>query len=474
MSVVSEGSVDIGNGKDGLGNPVKDLGLRNPVFVVGVLRSGTSLLYSLLNQHPQMAFMYECDAWSFPELLSSARFRGNWLERQEFYNQALSRHRLIYGHSLRGLENVRSPEDLYAVYGKGKSATLWGEKSPFYCYRLESLAEKNPDSPFVLIWRDPVEVYRSILNAGRTTRFFRRPGMLSRLIRYQEEMIAQAAALEEAGVRVHHVTYADLIDNTSEVCRGICDFLGVPFDEHMLDLGSADLSAVYHAAQHNHLRRGVIQRQKISNDLVEPKIAGKLERFRNRWNRLNPVGFPTKASATTSEPSFFERLRHRVAGRLLCAWDDTKRVLFEFLPFEWLRTYREATRWFLAARDGLTEPKKSWREQVAAHWVTIVVSYLMIAVVAEIDALNPHFSLLPFYLIPCAVLSLMLNWRWGTVAALITAAIGPALLGKVETSFAQFEIFVWNSSMRFLLFEFVVLVLDRVRREFAFRRTEKS
>jgi len=32
---------------------------KNPVFVVGVFRSGTSLLYSLLNQHPEIGLMYE-------------------------------------------------------------------------------------------------------------------------------------------------------------------------------------------------------------------------------------------------------------------------------------------------------------------------------------------------------------------------------------------------------------------------------
>ena len=129
----SEGHLAKGNG----------MGLMNPVFVVGVFRSGTSLLYSLLNQHPQMAFMYECDALNFPELLSGPRFRGNWLERQEFYNQALSRHRLIYGNSLRGLEKIRTPEDLYKVYGQGKDAILWGEKSPFYCSHLDRIAKRN-------------------------------------------------------------------------------------------------------------------------------------------------------------------------------------------------------------------------------------------------------------------------------------------------------------------------------------------
>jgi sulfotransferase family protein len=446
----------------------------NPVFVVGVFRSGTSLLYSLLNQHPQMAFMYECDALNFPELLCGPRFRGNWLERQEFYNQALSRHRLIYGNSLRGLESVRTPEDLYEVYGQGKDAILWGEKSPFYCSHLERLAKRNPQSPFVLIWRDPIEVYRSVLNAGRCTRFFRRPGMLSRLIVYQEKMVAQAAALEKAGRRVHHVTYSDLIDKTPEVCEGICKFLGVPFDPNMLDLSSADLSAVYYAAQHDHLRKGVIQRQQISNQLIHSKITRKLERFRTRWTRLSPGKFDAAKSAENpKEPSFFERVRHQVAGNLLCAWDDTKRVLFEFMPLDWLRTYRGAAGWFWAARDGRADPNHSWREQIAAHWMTILVSYLLIAVLGKIDALDPHFSLLPFYMLPCAALALTINWRWGTVAAVITACIGPALLRKIDTSFAQTEVILWNSAMRFLLLEFGVVVLDRIRREFASRKSDR-
>jgi hypothetical protein len=451
----------------------KGQGTTNPVFVVGVLRSGTSLLYSLLNQHPQMSFMYECDAWNFPQLLSGPRFRGNWLERQEFYNQALSRHRLIFGNSLRGLENVRSPDDLYEAYSQGKDAVLWGEKSPLYCCRLQQLFARSPRSPFVLIWRDPLEVYRSVLQAGHTSRFFRRPGMLNRVIIYHESMVAQAAAMEKAGARVHHVTYAELIDNTAKVCEGICEFLGVPFDEQMLNLKAADLSPVYKAAQHEHLRRGVIQRQQFSDAVVAPKIVAKLGRFRNRWSRLNPVGYPPKeAAGETGEPSFFEQLRHRAAGNLLCTWDSTKRVLFEFLPLEWLRTYRETVQWFLSARHELAEPKKSWREQIAAHWVTMVVCYLMIAVLGVLDSVNPHLSLLPFYMMPCAFLALTINWRWGTVAALITACIGPALLRQVEESFAQVEVVLWNSCMRFLLLEFGVVVLDRIRREFAFRKKE--
>jgi hypothetical protein len=451
----------------------KDSGITNPVFVVGVLRSGTSLLYSLLNQHPQIALMYECDAWSFPEPLSRWRFKGNWLERQEFYNHALSRHRLIYSNNLRGLENVRTPADLYRVFGNGKQATLWGEKSPFYCFRLQQLAKRSPGSPFILIWRDPVEVYRSVRVAGRTTSYFRRPGMLSRLILYYEEMLLQAEALEKAGLRVHHVTYSELVDKTSEVCQGICKFLGVPFEPQMADLGGADLSAVYYAAQHDHLRTGVIQRRSSADDVLPPKIAAKLERFRNRWSRTHRERFSeTKSALNAPEPSLLERGYHQITGNLLCYWDDAKRALFEFLPFSWLRTYRETARWFFAPRQDSSEPKLSWRQQIKMHWATIVVSYLLLAVLAGLDVLNPHLSFLPFYSIPCSILALTINWRWGTCAALVTAGIGPAILSRTEESFAQLWIFAWNTSMRFLLLQFLVLLWDRVRREVASSKSE--
>ena len=148
----------------------------SPVFIVGIPRSGTSLLYALLNRHPEVALMYECEVWSFPESLCGMRFRGDWLWRQEFYNQALSRHRLIFGGSLRGLEQVQTPGDLYRVFSESKDKQLFGEKSPFYCVRLQWLAQRHPGCRFVLLWRDPIEIYRSVVRAGRKEPFFRRRG----------------------------------------------------------------------------------------------------------------------------------------------------------------------------------------------------------------------------------------------------------------------------------------------------------
>src|SRR5580698_4167667 len=97
---------------------------QNPVFVVGVFRSGTSLFCSLLNQNPKIALMYECDVWNFPRPLLKYRFKRKWAERIEFYNQALSRHRLVDETDLRGLDEIRVPLDLYRRFGEMKGAAV--------------------------------------------------------------------------------------------------------------------------------------------------------------------------------------------------------------------------------------------------------------------------------------------------------------------------------------------------------------
>src|SRR5271154_4519682 len=101
---------------------------KDPVFVVGVFRSGTSLLCSILNQNPGIALMFECDVWNFPRPLLKYRFVQNWAERIEFYNQALSRHKMVTATNYEVLESIRDPLDLYHCYGAMKGAVVAGEK----------------------------------------------------------------------------------------------------------------------------------------------------------------------------------------------------------------------------------------------------------------------------------------------------------------------------------------------------------
>jgi len=441
---------------------------KEPVFVVGVFRSGTSLLCSILNQNPQVALMFECNVWNFPRPLLNQRFKRNWAERIEFFNQALSRHGMVSENDLSGLEKIRTSHDLYHTFGERKGAVAYGEKSPFYCDRLLQLHDQYPGAYFVLVWRNPVEVYRSVLNAGKTSRFFGRPGMLSRLIYYQEQAICQSALIEAKGARVFRLDYAEIVDHTEKVCQEVSSFLEVPYDARMLQLNRVDLSATYKAPHHAHLRRGIIERQKYAEELVRPATMKKLKRYCCRWERLQAGGLKASARNNGPEPSPVEFAFHNFMGRAFVLYDSMVRVGFEFLPLPWLRTYRLLKHWVVNPPSGSLDEKTSIIRDLGAYWFSILTASAMLGVIVltQIHS-NPHLMFILFYGIPCAFLALVVNTRWATLFVVASSFISPMVQYDGDPDYHSLGVFAWNCVTRFLLLELLVMTLGRIRREFS-------
>lgn len=440
--------------------------LSNPIFVVGVFRSGTSLLCSILNQNPKLALMYECDVWNFPRPLLKFRFHNNWAERIEFYNQALSRHKLVAGDDHSALKAIRTPLELYHTFGGKKGALLTGEKSPFYCDRLLQLHEQYPDAFFIVVWRNPQEVYRSVLKAGQTSRFFSRVGMLSRMIYDQEQAIRQAAAIEKKKARVMRVDYADIVERTEKTCRDISAFLGVAFDERMLHLNSADLSAIYKAPHHAFLRRGIIERQKYDIELVPPAVGRKLERYRRHWERMQAGLLRNGDHGDPRGPGVIEFAYHNAVGRGLSAYDSLVRAAFEFLPVAWLRVYRLVKNWVVnppsGALDERTSVVKDWKE----HKITVLTAAAWLALVVFIQLhASPHMMFILLYAMPCAFVGLVVNTRWATLFVLAASLLSP-LIQSDDSDYRTTFVFLWNLISRFILLELIVLTLGRIRRDF--------
>ena len=442
---------------------------QNLVFVVGVFRSGTSLLCSLLNQNPQIALMYECDVWNFPRPLLPLRFRHNWAERIEFYNQALSRHRMVEAHDCRGLDQIRTPLDLYRTFGERKGAAVSGEKSPFYCDRLEQLHKRYPNAYFIIVWRPPEEIYRSVVKAGQTSRFFGKPGMLSRLIYQQEQLIRQTNRLEKRGARILRVDYAGIVERTEKTCRAISAFLEVPFDAQMLHLNKADLSAIYKAPHHAYLRRGIIERQHYNQELVSPTINQKLARYRHRWEQMQADWLKIPDSPEHRHPGFFESIHHMVAGKLWTYYDSLVRAGFEFLPLNWLRVYRVLKVWVINPPSGGVDEKTSLLKDLKLHWQTLLLAGLLFAAIAIVHShANPHLMFLLFYAIPCGIIALLVNARWATLFVLAAAFMGPTIQFEGDSDYRSALVFVWNFIVRFILLEVFTLTLGRIRQECAY------
>jgi hypothetical protein len=440
----------------------------SPIFIVGIFRSGTSLLCCLLNQNPALALMYECEVWNFPEVLQEKRFKRNWVERMEFFNQALSRHHLISENDTQGLDKIGTPMDLYRAFGAMKGATLCGEKSPAYCYRMEQLHRLYPGAAFILIWRNPLEVYRSVLKAGQRSRFFGQPGMLSRMIYYQEQFNLQSERIEKKGARVLRVDYANIVDQTENICREICAFLGVTFNPQMLEIDKADLSTIYKSPHHDYLRRGIIERQKYTQELVPPRIVKKLERYCHRWKRqqnkwLNHTAFVPNQS----EPREVEFVYHNTLGRLLTIYDSVVRVSFEFMPLTWLRVYRLLKSWVVNPPSGLKDEKTSLVKDFRDHQLTILTATVLLVIIAFIHLhSNPHLLFILFYGIPCALLALVVNNRWASLFVIVCSILSPMIQYDGDPDYRSFGVFAWNFITRFILLEIFILTLGRIRLEF--------
>jgi hypothetical protein len=439
------------------------------VFVTGVFRSGTSLLCSILNQNSKLALMYECDVWNFPRPLLKYRFRQNWVNRVEFFNQALSRHGLVVRDDLSPLDKIHTPQDLYGFYGARKGAAVYGEKSPFCCNRLLQLYQEYPGAAFIFVWRNPAEVYRSVLKAGETSRFFGKPGMLSRVIYLQEQALRQLQTIEKQGARVFHVDYANLVDKTEKVCRGISAFLGVPYDPQMLQLNTADLSSIYKSPHHAFLRRGIIERQKYDRELVSPSIIKKLERYRRRWEGLQSKWLDP-SSATGPLPGPVEFIYHNALGGALTLYDSLVRAGFEFLPLSWLEIYRLLKSWVTEPPSGSVDEKTSLLRDLKKHWQTILTATVLFALVVLIQVhANPHLMFILFYGIPCALLALVVSSRWATLFVLLSAVIAPTVQFEGDSDYQSALVFVWNFFTRFILMEIFILTLGRIRLELAQR-----
>lgn len=414
--------------------------------------------------------MYECNVLDFPALLSGYRLQGDWLERQEFLNQALSRHRLILGNRLNGLDDIKSPADLYRTFAATRSASYWGEKAPAYARRLSRLVKEYPKASFILIWRDPEEIFRSIQIAGKADAYFRRAGMLHRIIHGQEEMVRFAARMQGDRLRIHQIEYNQLIDETDATMREICRFLEVEYHPDMACLKHADFTGLYEAVHHEHLRQGTIVRRKHSPQAVEMTLSKKLRRFYARWNRLRG-----RAAAGTPEPAFWELWWHRVAGSFFLAFDNSKRLAFEFLPLTWLQTYRDFKEWFAASYRQRAVNNETFLDRVRANILSIGCAYGFLAGVAAVKYFtHTHLVFAPLYLVSPAFLTLIINRRWGAAMAAIAAILWAGLNFPYSRLADHLGVMAWNAAMHFLLILFLVLLLDRIRQDFSSRTTKPA
>lgn len=132
----------------------------------------------------------------------------------------------------------------------------------------------------------------------------------------------------------------------------------------------------------------------------------------------------------------------------------------------WFAGFWSIISWILTHRNDGVALRPAGRKWYLQQWFSIGLSAVLMLAIGSLHRFgNARMSFLPLYLIPCTILTLMVNRRWGTACALASSFMGPWFLKQADSDFNSDAILLWNTLMRFIIFETVVILLDRIRIE---------
>jgi Sulfotransferase family len=252
----------------------------SPVFIVGQGRSGTTLLRMMLSAHPKIFISsegaYICPLRAHFSTYGELRDPRNletlhadllpWLEAVSFLNPPDVQD-LIDWVDRFGCEE----RSLITFYGTWEARTLgkdglawWGDNEPSHVFNIPHFKELFPNSRFIVMVRDPRDVYASFKTAWPTNHTGETLAML-----WERSLLdGLLAALRLGSGVVEKVRYEDLVMNPDAQLRQVCRFLDVEYTDAMMNFHESKAATNLSQVEHH-------------RNLVQPVFRSSIGRYRH-------------------------------------------------------------------------------------------------------------------------------------------------------------------------------------------------
>jgi hypothetical protein len=213
-----------------------------PVIVLGVGRSGTTLLRVMLDRNSELAIPYE--SFFVPQL---AHRHGKRPDIGDYLDD-LGRLRTLYDWGIKpddvrprlheGMTTSEAIAAIFETYAERQGKTRWGDKTPLYMQQLPLLEELYPDATWVHLVRDGRDAALSFLElpegfSGKTWAQPRTPAQFA--ARWRTEILAARKLGRHAGDRYLELRYEDLVDEPEQWLRRVCEHASLSWEPDMLD-----------------------------------------------------------------------------------------------------------------------------------------------------------------------------------------------------------------------------------------------
>lgn len=233
--------------------------IERPIFIVGLSRSGTTLLRSLLSAHPEIAitpethFMERAEKGGALDREAPADFEAFW----DRYTDS-TRFKDLDLDAVRCRELIKDPsfrsvfEAILAAYRERAGKRRIGEKTPQHVRFLPHLFDWFPDARVLIVRRDPRAVIASLLKTPWVRRQIGpvslRHGVftgkrLTEVVRYTDEWVNTYQTIVPSwqnDPRVLLLSYEAVVRDVEGEMRRVCAFLGESYDPAMLNDRTAE------------------------------------------------------------------------------------------------------------------------------------------------------------------------------------------------------------------------------------------
>ncbi len=192
--------------------------MARPIFVVGSMGSGTTLMRLMLDSHPNIMIAKETGFMRSVSAITSVPFwnaRENWIKRIGLTTPELDR----------SIE--RFYDEVFGLAASKQGATRWGDKTPFHVEFIGAAARVFPEALFVGTVRHPGGVANSVGRFGWNWRKGVRHWCSA-----NESLVDSGTAVAE---RLRLWRYEDLVSSPEPVMREVLDFVDEPWDPTVLE-----------------------------------------------------------------------------------------------------------------------------------------------------------------------------------------------------------------------------------------------
>lgn len=250
------------------------------IFLVGVARSGTTLLQSILGSHTEV--------YSFPE---SHFFRQSIPKRKilrlfhqiKESNQAYIQDFLssidknqIYTRYEGNLWNMNDwSKYLISLYDNlclSEGKAIWLEKTPMHLHFIDLIQKNSPQVHFIHIIREPVANIAGLYHASITyPESFAQNTVEKAFERYINEIKISQSYQNKANHSI--VYYEELVKNPASTLKVLCQDLGIEYQENMLQFSKTSKQVSFENEKWKAENKEKLQlKDKVKDRLKESEI----------------------------------------------------------------------------------------------------------------------------------------------------------------------------------------------------------